>query len=409
MTKSWLKLPLIALAVILAASLAFAQNGDIPTVAGVQNDSVVISTGGAPITADAAAGGLAGLAWSPDGSRLAYINRAGELRVVDAAGVAVQTLATGVSYLPPTFSTDGQAIYYATEGESLGVGEGSANARPSSAMTVNAVNITSGVSTVIGEFPFQVGCGGGSPYPMDALYSTGAGFMGNALTFAVTEFGLLHSVDCDGTGLGLFDLTNGQDLLLIPDGFGRAVVSPSGTQVAGVAYNENMQAAEIQVLDIATGSVAVLASSISGLDQLGWGDDGSVYYSTRTTEGALPLQLTGEERAAFEAFYGSPDQIPGYTVTVNRIDPNGTVSQLLSGPGWAITNLFASGDWLYFNQIPTGEAWVYGVARGEIDPTTEAGGQAERSAVAPLLVRIPVTGGESEVVGGGVLLGAVRP
>lgn len=407
MDKFWLKLPLVLAAFMLAASLAFAQ--DIPTIAGVQNERLVIGSNGTPLAVDAAPGGLAGLAWSADGSRLAYITRAGELRITDAAGIAPRTLATGVSYLPPAFSADGRTVYYATEGEMLGVGEGSANALPSVAMTVNAVNVNGGAPIMIGEFPFQVGCGGGSPYPMDYLYSKGAGFMGNALTFVTTPFGLLHSIDCAGAGLGLLELTNGQDMLLIPDSFGRAVVSPGGTQVAGVVYNESMQATDIHVLDLATGSIATVASGIAGLDQLGWGEDGSIYYSTRTASGALPLQLSGGERATFEQFYGSPDQIPAYTVTVNRIDPNGTTTQLVSGPGWAITNLFASSDWLYFNQIPTGEAWVYGVARGEIDPTTEAGAQAERSAIAPLLVRVPIAGGASEVIGGGLLLAAPQP
>lgn len=408
MKKFWLKMLLVA-AVALAAATAYAQPTDIPTIAGIQNDQLVISPDGAPITVDAAAGGLAGLAWGVDGARLAYITRTGELRITDAAGAAPRTLATGVSYLPPTFSPDGQLVYYATEGDMLGVGEGSAEARPSVVMTVNAVNVNGGASTVVGEFPFQVGCGGGSPYPMDMLYNTGAGFMGNALTFTTTHFGLLHSIDCDGTGLGLLDLTNGQDTSLIPENFGRAVVSPGGTQVAGVVYNENMQPTGIQVLDLATGSIADVANDIVGLDQLGWGVDGSIYYSTRITAGTLPMQLTAEENAIFQRFYGSTNQIPAYTIAISRIDPSGTTTQITSAPGWAVTNLFASGDWLYFNQIPTGEAWVYGVARGEIDPTTEAGGQAERSVIAPVLVRVPLTGGESEVVGGGLLLAAPQP
>jgi hypothetical protein len=85
MRKHWLKLSMIAAAGLMAAAIAFAQ-GDIPTMAGVQNDSVVITPAGVLIVVDAAAGGLAGLTWSADGARLAYINRQGELKLTDAAG-----------------------------------------------------------------------------------------------------------------------------------------------------------------------------------------------------------------------------------------------------------------------------------------------------------------------------------
>lgn len=222
---------------------------------------------------------------------------------------------------------------------------------------------------VVATFEYVVGCGGGSPYPMDAVYSSEAGFMGNGLIFEVTPFGILHSTSCEGRGVALTD--SGITQVLSGD-FARGSLSPDGTQMAGVRIirEDAGFSTELVILDLTDGQLLPTQTDLQP-DQVHWGADGAIYFTTRAQSGTVDLDVTDADIAAFREATGQEiPVIPAYDAALYRynIIP-GTADPLWSAAdAWAIGRLDSTPSALYFSVIPGAEPWVEAVLAGDDDP-----------------------------------------
>ncbi|MDX1992591.1 MAG: hypothetical protein SF029_09380 [bacterium] len=378
----------------LAAATVQAQSG-IPTLAAVTNGSLYLYGNGEPLLVEGPNIAYYDLTWSADNNRLAYTVYDGtttRLMLTDANASSPVLIAEGVSYLPVTFTSDGSQIIYTVEDASA-ITE-LPNGLPGSTMTVFVRGVDDGSEAQsVGSFGFGVGCGGGSPFPMDAVYNAEAGFGGSALTFENTPYGILHSTACTGIGLALFDLSSGTTTELGSD-LSRAQVNRDGRQVLVVRRDSS----SVALLDLEARQVTDLTSDPL-LDQIGWGADGTPYYSTRTLL-AEALPLAPEEAAAFSAYTGMEAvTFPQYQVSLYQL-PGATAgagTQVYTGPGWAVGQIFGAANGLYFSLVPNGEAWVEAITAGQIDLSAPDGWRQEQRSVAARLMRLNGDGTAAEV------------
>jgi hypothetical protein len=379
------RLPVLLTGILLlisATMFAHAQGGALPNIAAVTNGQLYLY---GPGRAQAITGGgyqrFSNIVWSPNGQSLAFTiaGNGYTLMLSDRNGSAPVQLAQGVSYMPVTFNADGSRVIYTVEGSLDEITSGDSG--PLQPMRVYSQELNAGSQPEqIAQFGFGVGCGGGSPFPMDGVYNAEAGFGGRALTFAYTDFGILHSSSCAGTGLALLNLNTGESAVIDP-GLSNAVLSPDRTRVAAIRQGSLVV---INLADLSQQNIGVAA----GPDQLAWGDNNTLYYSVRNLL-PEPLPLSEAEAQVYSSTFGvAANTLPQYSVELHQTGLGGGDSVVFSGPGWAIGRIFASGGSIYFSLVPNGEAWVEALASGEIDFTTNEGFIHERQTVAATLLRL---------------------
>ncbi len=340
------------LLVLILCIVVSVASQDIPPMAAVTGSTLTIYTDGG--TQPVMDGRFGSMAWSPDGQYLAFtvLDAQPRLMLMQPGGTPVE-VASPVSHLPATFSTDSGQIIYTVYGDTTST---SPDGWPQTPLVIYSAPINQPQQAAsVGEITFGVGCGGGSPFPMDTLYSQEAGFGGHGLTFTQTDSGILYSTTCAGVGLGLFDPLTGESTLLAADA-ANAVLSPDRTQVAAV------RGGGIATFDLASASEIAYIPVVAP-DQLAWGD--TIYYSTRSLNDR-PLPVSAEEAAALSQIGIAADGIPQYTVSIYRLNNGSPVYQ---GPGWAIGRMFVSRGTLYFSLIPNGTEWVEALGNGRLDPT----------------------------------------
>jgi len=400
------RLLLVMMLTLIGGGLVSAQ-GDPPPLAAVTNEQLTFyGFGGGPrVVAQEGGTPFTNLVWSPDGQHLAFLTYGDgggwRLMLTDRGGAPPVMLSSSASYMPPTFSADGSRVIYAIESPDA-ITQGG-DGIPRMPMRVVSQELRPDAPTEpLGTFDFGVGCGGGSPFPMDAIYNMEAGFGGRALTLVRTEFGILHSLDCAGGGLGLLDLDTGESATLAAD-VSRVRLSPDGRQAAAV------RGGSLVIFNLANRDSRSIGVSVAP-DQIAWGDNSTIFYSVRTLVGA-PLPLSSEEAQALAANLGlSADNIPQYNVAIYRVDlGGGQDSSVYNGPGWAVGRMFASQGSLYFSVIPNGEGWVEAIASGSIDFSDPRSYIQEQRAVSVTLLRIPLGGGSAVEVASGMGRVALHP
>lgn len=266
------------------------------------------------------------LRWSPNGSRLAFIDQTTQTLFVASSGTQPFPIASGVSpEFPPTWSFEGNSIFY--------VGQGVPSAADPNKYTymVMEVPVTGGAAGVVARFDFTVGCGGGGGGASLVNYLREAGFSESKLIFKRHSSGFLHSMGCDGTGLALsaFDGT----LIWSFPNVSRVQLSPDGARAVALQQALDFRrGSEVVLLDLAlTASVPV--SDIRGAEQLGWsGDASTLFFSVREL-----IQETGVSGAAplARSFFAADGK--SYRVSLFAISTTGGVPQLVyQSEGYAI-------------------------------------------------------------------------
>lgn len=396
-------------AALAAAGMALAQSpgADFAAVAGGQL-SIYTADGTATVN-NPTNRGVSNLVWSPDGSKLAYIladeNFQARVMVADAAGGDPAMLETGplAAGFPLAFTPDGDLLFAAHADVIPQANQGVLT-------TVNRIKPEAGaVPQVIGSFPFGVGCGGGSSIPADWQYWGETGFGGNYLTLAWTDYGLLYSTTCAGSGLALLDLTTGESRQVAGEtlsaqgpsvvGIGRAALAPDGRLVAAVRtrYSEPNLIRSLAVVDLATGTVTDVSTAFEP-DQVAWGPDGSVFYSARQRAGDLTGSLTPDERATVATALGyvqpsDMESLPAYQAAVYRMNlATGEETPVYQAPAYAVGRmaLAADGRHLYVSLVANLDGWIRGLLDGSLDLAQDLYGDQQRALVPVSLVRVPL-------------------
>jgi hypothetical protein len=394
------------LLVVLLAAIAFSAQAqaNLPPLAAVTSGQLTLyGFGAGPQPVTRGLDRFTTLEWSPDGQHLAFVmadpGSARSLMFTDRGGSPPSLLAQNVTYLPVTFTPDSRAVIYTEEG-AYDAPTGSPPGTPAIPLRVLARELAPGSEPqVLGQITFGVGCGGGSPYPMDGVYNAEAGFGGNSLAFTRTDHGILYSTSCTGHGLALFDPGSGESLSL-GDNLSSAVLSPDGSRFAAVRDRG------IALVSLAERTQTNFQPQFVP-DQLAWGDGQTLYYSAR----ALlpdPLPLSQEEAQVFTGLFGAAaDTMPQYSVSIHRLDVNsGAEAQVYSGPGWAVGRMFFSQGALYFSLVPNGETWIEALTTGQIDYGTYEGILREWQTVAATLYRLQADG---QAVEAGHDIGQAQP
>ncbi|TVR20623.1 MAG: hypothetical protein EA396_10175 [Anaerolineaceae bacterium] len=397
------RLALVIFCIAATVTWTHAVPHNLPPSAYVAEEGLVVDTG----TRRVIGGGMtefSHLTWRADG-RFLLFQRGGGGQVAlydDATGETRQLTATG-AFLPATFSHDGTAVIYTADPAHDRIVE--TGGRPMLPVTVYRAGIDDGAVSALGEVMVGVGCGGGSPFPMDAVYNKEAGFGGRGLIMADTPHGLLYSMSCTGIGLGVFDTASGESRGL-GDGLSRPQLSPDGGRV--LASDE--LGGGLVILNLADGGQQTVGTS-APVDQIAWNTDGgAIFYSTRTLS-AEALPLSAEEAGAVANALGlPPDGVPQYQVSVRRLDPaSGAESVIFSEPAWAIGRMTGAGGAVFFSVISNGETWVEALANGTVDPfAPDSFGQAWRS-VEITVLRVAEGGGDAVALARGAHQMTLRP
>lgn len=341
--------------------------------------------------------GITSLVWSPDGKTLAYLltdtDYVTHLMITDGGVPAALDAGEIEAGFPVTFTNDGFILY-------VGRGELTGPDMSDYQAVVKRIAAEAGaLPEALGRFAFQVGCGGGSPLPGDWRYWDEAGFGGNYLTLAMTDFGLLHSTRCAGVGLALLDLQTGEDKLIGPgftqdgaplEGYSRAALSPDGKQVAAlyIRYDEPLPKRTLAIIDLATLDVAQVPTA-DNPDQIAWGSDGALFYSVVTFKTNVVDALTDAEKDKLRET--NTMDIPGNEVFIHQINPASGEAQVIYGDyAYAIGRMAvtANGESLMFSQVANQDAWIKAIADGTLDVLQDFTGDAQRALVPVPLYQI---------------------
>jgi hypothetical protein len=366
------------------ASSVLAQPFEV--LVGVQDNRLVMldENGAAAIIAQGARS-YGELVVSPDGTYLAFAaydeNFARALNVYDRTTGETIPIAVGVSSGIPFSFTQANELVYAMDGEIVAGGEGGGVMRLQ--VFIQPLPKTEAPSIILVEF--GVGCGGGSPLPIDQIYSSETYSLGgNHLILALTPFGLVYSTDCQGINLAVRSL-DGQSLSTF-DGMSRAVLSMDETRIAAIPFVQGETTPlVVRILDLTTKAVADIPVDATP-DQLAWNATGSgVYYSVRAFD--TQINFEGDERARLDAVLGEGIRLEQWAVSLSEVnvtsDP-GRISLIYNGDGFAIGRM-ANGDGsVYISVVPNIDTWANAVADGTFDPYTAT--EAEANALTPVTV-----------------------
>lgn len=304
-------------------------------------------------------------AWSPDGTRLAYMlyeeaSNSLTLYVSDLQGEPIAL--TNIGFAPPfnsTWLSDGRILYAVYSGE-----------RHEMVAVLNAyaiVPLAGAAPELLGSFEVAEGCGGGTSNPAESDYYLETSLGGYREVFALTPYGLVHDGQCVGAVITLTNLQTGGVLPLVEGNLVKGVVSADGGQVMG------LHEGQLTIVNLADMTVASIITSMTP-DQYIWQDENHIIYSNHKVSGDLlePLSETEIEnvRAAQGGFIA--EVMPRFQANIFSIDlSTGTEAPLYTEDAFAIGRMAVRGDWLVFSQVQNADAWVQGMADGTI--TIESG------------------------------------
>ncbi len=311
------------------------------------------------------------LAWSPDGTTLAFrarhLNHNDVLLITNEVGAPPFPLVPDLddSHLPFSFTPEGKLLYaYQTE-EVRQTDDGLYGP----VFELNAIDPVPGAEPeIIGTFIYAPGCGGGSHLPADWRYWDEAGFEGNDTTLALTPYGIVHSGNCMGRGIALADPTTGDDVMLDAH-IGRTKVSPDGSQIIGI------RGGDLVLIDLATREVSVLPHDPNAYpDQVAWGAPGThtIFYSVREPGEEKLVWDDADAQTLGEAIGISADwmYLDFWLSSIHQIDLATQTDTLLHRTsGFAVGRMIATPDGagLLFSVVPNMSDWVMAVLNGSLE------------------------------------------
>jgi hypothetical protein len=427
MKRSFVSAALAVLLLALVFGAAQAQQ-ELQMAAVHQGAPVLVSLDGALAPLPAPEGrGIASMAWSPDGQLLAL--------VVNDDNYNPQLFVTGPGLAAPLALEAGPleagfGVAFAPDGHILYAAQGVFPADFSAPPTVELRQIAPEAGAqpeTLGQFSHVVGCGGGSPIPVDWQLWRESGFAGSYLTLQWTPLGIVHSTACSGGSTSIFDPATGADLPLGPTfdqqnmpGNGpisRLAISPDGTRAAAVriTYEEPQVSTSLVLIDLATGILTDVPTA-ERPDQLAWSGNDAIYYSTRSFSRDIAAEMDGKDRAALATAMGYvvPDELTelnAFTTGLHRLDLTTNADDaVLALDAYAIGRMREADDGtLVFSVIPNLDAWAQAIISGEYDPAADMDGNQARALAPVTLYQLPAGEREAQLIGTGLAGFELRP
>jgi hypothetical protein len=345
---------------------------------------------GSPVTTDAASDHVyRHVAVSPAGDRIAYIDPAAgalylanvsrtTLQVTGPPRKAAEKLAPG---FPLAWSPDGSEIAYLSD---EGVKDGE--------QAVYAVMVAKaegdGTRKIGDTQGIKIACGANTSDPAERLYWSEVGIDGNRLLLSWLRDGsFLYSLGCDGIGVGQIGST-GERSVLDPT-LRRVQISPRSDDLIGVKGDQGQPAVLVR-LNLQSKKVEALTTAAPP-EQAAWSVDGkAIYYSTATLAEAINLDDEKQRERGLKAFGAWPFKANIYSVTLRRLDLAAqTDLEIYKASGRAIANIAPGpdGSGLLFTLIQSASDMV------EAFKINVSAGDLRRQAPTSLLYWLSFTGG----------------
>jgi hypothetical protein len=296
-------------------------------------------------------------AWSPDGSLFAFVLVQTEnatstynLYVTSFNGEEPTLIADDIyDGLPISFTDDtsNPALLYAQAASEVFTSDDSSTLL-GSAQRVSILSQTlapAADAVIIGTVNYGVGCGGGGGSAAYTQYQSEAGYGAHAPILQATDYGIVFTTNCTGSGTALLDPQSGEWVSL---GFNlsRVSVSPNRTQIVGIQdIQPGADPGTLARVDLQTGE-ASLISTIAAPSQVAWATDG--LYFSRVVAGA---------------------DANSSTVVLSRIGVDGAgETEVYSGVGYAIGRILTAPDGsVFFSVVPSDAEWEAAQAAGAVD------------------------------------------
>ncbi|MBE2266699.1 MAG: PD40 domain-containing protein, partial [Anaerolinea sp.] len=373
---------MLIVGLLLATRDAAAQAGVDQDYAGLQDGALIVVIDGAEQTIPLQANrGVSSLAWSPDGTKIAYIFSDEEFGL----HIGVADVMTGESFelgssgspeagFPVSWTPDGDLLY-AQSAFDQPTTDGSYSPN------INRIAPEADAQPqTIASVPYGAGCGGGSPIPADWQYWIETGFGGSPLMLQWTDFGILFSAMCGGSGYGLLDPATGDFRYVTPvtlvngmpapdENISRAKLSPDGTTLVAIrtVYAEPDPVESVVLVDLATGTLTDVETSEQP-EQVAWSASGDIYYAARTvSDPDLLDNLTDAQRANIEAM-GTGFTVASYLVNTYRVElASGNERLMFGGNFYTIGRMVEAPDSsVWVSTVPNLEAWLEAVGDGTV-------------------------------------------
>jgi hypothetical protein len=281
----------------------------------------------------------ANLRWSPDGTKLAFVDHQTHSLFIAVSGQKARQVAQGVqTEYPPAWSPDGSSVAYL-----VNTNTASDNKRVLQAQAVDAATFQ---PRAVGTVLEAGGCGGGGIFPPSAILRMRENSrpLSADQTFVWADQGFIHSYGCSGNGLA-YSTFAGQ-AIWAQQTFNFAVVSPDRKLAIGFTSgrftgDSNPTAPQgFGIINIGTGAISPITLQ-PNVDLLAWSNDSSsVLYSTVTGLRTVALNAT---TAAAQQLLGADSN--GLTASRNAVTlwrvpaAGGQSEQLYSGEGFLMGNI----------------------------------------------------------------------
>ncbi|NDJ75634.1 MAG: hypothetical protein GYB65_05195 [Chloroflexi bacterium] len=318
--------------------------------------------------------------WTPDGSQFLFtalnLNEIAAPYVMLSNGPNTEAAPVAgdvMTAFPFAFTASGELVYTARTGQMVAAEGPGGEMINVMQLALNPV----GTPELIGSFVWGVGCGGGGNIPamwrLSSEWQAGPG--GSPMILAVTPYGIVHSTNCGGRGVALFDFATTTDTVIDAE-LGWVAVSPDGEQLAGVRVHYDTDGTATRELVLV--NLSNLVSTVQptpGMPQVvTWSaapDSTNLYFTVVEETARFPADAEQQQRMSEALDYMEPTTLPINTVTVYQQNIVTTetipVHQI---EAYAIGRLHVLSDesGLVFSVIPSLDTWGNLVLTGGIDP-----------------------------------------
>lgn len=211
---------------------------------------------------------------SPDKSFVAYIRSTGD--ATDKRSLEVASVASPIIRKKISPEVDWALDSIAWKRDSSGIYFVSQSQTDYDTKYINLAMIASGVTSKIGSFGVQSGCGGGSSDPADHL-TWKENISGWPVTFTLSpdETYIVHNSNCTGRGLSIFDLTRTTDHVLDTKNTG---ASFAGNGKVFASYSGN----SITIFDARTKTALKSFTAAGPVSSILFSPDGQAIFYTIT-------------------------------------------------------------------------------------------------------------------------------